>query len=257
MTLTTIVGDVGDGKTLFMTIMSAISNTSLTVSNYHLKNYPHKTELLDIGKFVNAEYDNCNILLDECYAYLESRISNSTLNLLMSYILFQSRKKSVNLYTTSQLFNTIDKRFRLLSDFVVDCKCIFHYEYDESTKTDKKIIEKFVYTIIKTKTNQIKIFELLFSTALEFFNMYDTLELIESEHMKNAKMQFITKSDQSKLVNELFDNVIDEYEDNPKALTQNELKLYIFENNIKFPNNLFTMLWAKIQKYKKNREKED
>jgi len=136
-----VLGHMGSGKTLFLTILGYMTKAKV-ISNFKL-NYPNKSvENLSITQIINEDFkEKVVILLDEAWLYLDSRRSSSSLNQIFSYILFQSRKKNLNFYLTAQLGNTLDVRFRRLADFIVYCKN--HKNY-------------FEYTLVNLNNNQYK-----------------------------------------------------------------------------------------------------
>lgn len=180
MPLATILGNLGSGKTLFTVIIASDSKLPV-VSNFKL-NLPNVECLpFELNKFLKAEYSDCIIILDEAYTYLESRISQSELNRIMSYILFQSRKKNVTIYLTAQLFSTIDKRYRELSEFLV---IAYRKNLD---------FADFVYYVYsKTKKRKIVI---PFTKAVDFFKYYDTNEVVFE---RDEKLDFRLKDGKEK-----------------------------------------------------------
>jgi hypothetical protein len=117
MTLYHAIGDVGSGKTLFLTWMavhekrSVYSNYKIKIPNYH----PLKPETLNIIE------EPALCLIDEAYRWLESRTSGRVINRYMSYKIFQSRKKDRDYALTDQLEETVDVRYRLMTNFEIQC----------------------------------------------------------------------------------------------------------------------------------------
>lgn len=125
MPLTNVVSDVRQGKTLWTTIVAIneynhafrnrytprplFANYKINLPNWH----PLKPEtLFAINK---KRYPRSLVLLDEAYAWIESRGSGSSnLNKFMSYILFQSGKRGIDFMLTDQIEGTIDTRYRQL-----------------------------------------------------------------------------------------------------------------------------------------------
>lgn len=186
MGLITILGDLGDGKTLLMLVLAYYENIPI-VSNFNITLPDRKIENFDINKFIQAQYENCAILLDEAYVYLESRISGSELNQIMGYILLQSRKKNVHLYITAQMLSSIDKRYREMSDIYIIAN---------------RISIDFSYTLIMRKKGIISEIAFDYEKFSLFFEYYDTNEVILTT---NKKIIFETLPDEQKEVK------IDEY----------------------------------------------
>ena len=117
MTLYHAIGDVGSGKTLFTTWQavhekrSVYSNYKINIPNYH----PLKPEMLETID------EPALIIVDEAYRWLEARTSGRTINRYMSYKLFQMRKKDRDYSLTDQLEETVDLRYRLMTNFEIHC----------------------------------------------------------------------------------------------------------------------------------------
>jgi hypothetical protein len=164
MTLINIVGDVRTGKTLFATYLAKIEKRPV-FSNYKidLPNYKHLTpELLFNINFASLS------LIDEAYAWLESRTSGRDINKYMSYILFQSGKRGIDIVLTDQLESTIDIRYRRMVNFEV------HTE---------KVSDGFIYRIFKInryKGYKLRTFFMSYEFATTIFPLYETLEIINA-----------------------------------------------------------------------------
>lgn len=165
-----IIGGVGTGKTVLSVILAAKSRRRV-FSNFQI--YIPRYGPLDLSKLVKLEYQNCELLLDEAYVYLEARMAMSKINQYLSYLLFQSRKKSINLVLTAQLSSTIDNRFRQLADYVIMCE---------------KSGGGFRYTVINNMTGDRRSFHLSKSKVERFFALYDTYEVI---HPRNDPFDFL------------------------------------------------------------------
>jgi len=159
--LINVVGDLGSGKTLFLCIYSFLSKKKQIYANFRIEN--KKVKPFTIELLFRKDLKDCDILLDEGYIYLESRTSLKKSNLIFSYLLFQSRKRNINILTTSQLLNSIDLRFRNLADFIIRA----HNKRDY-----------FKYEIYKTSGKKVNTIFLPYHKARPFFNKYDTLEVV-------------------------------------------------------------------------------
>lgn len=199
-------------------------------------------EEFDLNKFLRTEYENCIVLLDEVYTYLESRISGSELNRAMSYILFQSRKKNIELYITAQLLKSIDVRFRELSD----CYII----------ANRKGLD-FNYTFIIEKIQ----FEVTFNyqKVEKFFSFYNTNEVIKTT---NQKVLFDIQDSDDKLddIQKYAEEIKDYYnKQNIEKVTKSLIDLYIatHDNIPKFLSaNIFAIisLERKLEKVENNKK---
>lgn len=207
--LTTILGNLGSGKTLLMVILAYYADKPI-VANFNIQFDDKEVEEFNLNRFLQADYENCVILLDEAYTYLESRISGSELNRIMSYILFQSRKKNVELYITAQLLSSLDKRYRELSDlFIIANPNEANFRY--FMVFDNK---EFQFALNKQKVTP-------------FFSCYNTNEVIFT---KNEKLLFDTKDSDDKLDEiEKHAKTIEDYYHKKKinTITKDMVDLYI------------------------------
>lgn len=155
-------GDVGSGKTLFMTGY-ALDDSRPLYANYHIK----RKGWHDLKPETLMSLDKPSLVcLDEGYVWLESRTSSSHLNRYLSYILFQSRKRNMDIIITAQLSRTIDVRFRLMANFDVYC---------EATDVG------FYYEITKLSARRLyrpTLFILPFESAEQIYPKYETYEKI-------------------------------------------------------------------------------
>ena len=172
MVFVSILGNIRNGKTLFLTYLGSklkrqiYSNYKLNLPNYKQLTLPI---LADIP-------NNSNVFIDEGYTWLESRISGSKLNKLISYLLFQSGKRGLDIYITAQLFSSVDLRFREQSSLIIYCK---------------KVKEDFYYTIHNRETGTYKQLVMVKKVAEKYFPLYDTLEIIEPANMKELELEYI------------------------------------------------------------------
>jgi len=207
MTLINYNGSVGSGKTLHATasviqdvIDSDIKDKPI-YSNYKI-NHPNYHELLP-ETLLNAEMSGSNIVIDEAYIWLESRLSGKPINLYMSYILFQSRKRNMDIYLTDQILGSIDVRFRLLTDYEIKCKAIPNSKHPKG----------FVYYVIDRTGFRPRMYKnyLPIEAAAKYFDYYDTFELINP--IDDELIAKISKSNKNivKQVDEIVVDILGEY----------------------------------------------
>lgn len=158
MGLTIITGYMGSGKTLLATEFALTSKIPV-IANYKIQS--KNVHPLQIDELMHLPYDKCKVIIDEAYTYLESRVSMSKLNLYMSYILFQSRKRGIDIIVTAQLAGTIDHRFIDLSDIMIGAK---------------QVRDGFLYIITDGRTTQFK--KIKFADAERIWGRYDTTEVV-------------------------------------------------------------------------------
>ncbi len=207
MTLWSIIGNLGTGKTLFIVIL-ATSLKRLIYSNFkiYLPNY-RKLELIDL---IDLE-TNVNVFIDEAYAWIDSRASGSAVNRYCSYIVLQSRKTFTDIFLTAQLFGSLDVRFRLQSNVIVYCQKFGQKEYNNII-----VPAKFIYRIYNRESQLIQSFDLDFEKAIPYFKLYDTLEIVDSNE-KESLEYYLIKNNEKRLKNKVLEYV--------KALENSNIKI--------------------------------
>ena len=163
MSITAIVGAIGSGKTLLMTwILNAQrknQNNKDIISNYHLT-FPHHS--ISFDQIQEMELKNCVVGLDELTVWLDSRLSMSKQNRIISYFILQTRKRDVDLIATTQDFGMLDLRMRRQTNFLI-----------ESEKLD---LDYYKYTIIRFGDMKQTSF---YFRPKETYNQYDTNQIID------------------------------------------------------------------------------
>lgn len=166
------IGNLGSGKTLSMTkfLYADFLKGKRIMANYGLK-FPY--EKIDFNKAYELLQDEdlkrVSIGVDEAHIFLDSRSSSTKKNKLISYFLLQTRKRSINLYLTTQYFNQVDKRLRQVTDKLIICSKI--------KLNSGLLFENDVY-----KKNMLGEFEpqaRLFYNPQNFYKLYDTNEIIK------------------------------------------------------------------------------
>ncbi len=173
--LATLIGNRGSGKTTFLSYLSTKTKRKI-LSNFILKvkNY----EKLNVDVLLNLELlHNVDVYLDEGYTWLESRISSSALNRYISYIVFQSRKRDIDIYTTAQMFSSVDLRFREQSDIIIYCQPRRNLNSDN-----------FRYHVINVATRKVRKFTFTYKKASKYFDNFDTYQIIEPN--QKGKLEF-------------------------------------------------------------------
>ena len=167
-----ITGNVREGKTLLAVYFGwKLHNQNLAVSkrlrspiytNFDLR-YP-EAKKVGVSELLDLEGLSHGLLLgDEIYAWLESRVSSSNLNRYVSYFIFQSGKRNVDVVATAQLGSSVDLRFFDLSHIVVLAR--------------KEVVnERFVYQFAVRTGVGIRVVTkyLSFEDSSKFWNDYDT-----------------------------------------------------------------------------------
>ena len=177
-------GDVRSGKTLRATI-KAYRYTKRFPNRNIYSNYKLNIKFFPNFKALKPEMlfginEPCLILIDEIYAWIESRTSGKDINLYMSYILFQSGKRGMDFIITAQLESTFDLRYREMINFITECQKIL--KNPRGNPSDVGNILGFFYSeqkITRHGRYRPKRYFLRIASAIKYFQMYDTLEKID------------------------------------------------------------------------------
>lgn len=70
----------------------------------------------------DQEMENCILILDEAYLYMDSRSGQSKMNKLFSYFIAQTRKRDVDMFVAVQHIDLVDKRLRRAVDERGTCR---------------------------------------------------------------------------------------------------------------------------------------
>lgn len=183
-----IIGKLGRGKTLLMSILAyltfkkgsfyvrqlifpeifSLSNSQIIYSNYYLK-FPFKP-IHDAEALENMHEGSA--FLDEFWLWVDSRMSMSSRNASINNMALTSRKRSLDIFYTSQSWGKIDKRIRQITDVLLVPNYDMH-----SGEIAVDVIEPLqnAYVVIKH-------FRL---PAKCFFNLYDTKQEIDNLEENN------------------------------------------------------------------------
>jgi len=225
--LVSILGDIRVGKTLYATILAKHSygkvyaNYKLDIPKYY------QLEPADLFKLPN----NCEVFIDEAYAWLESRTSGADLNKCTSYILFQSGKRTINIYLTAQLFSTVDIRFRNMSNIIVEV-----YKHQDQELFEYNFYERVRGELIFRNTWYLPFYE-----AEEYYDLYDTLEIVEPYTMKNLETKLIMK-DGKKLFKKAKEIAKKIFEDLGGKYTHDNIKFELLKQDISLNYEKFIYL---------------
>lgn len=175
-----ITGGLGSGKTLLATILAIDDDIDRNIySNYKI-NSDRYIELTP--EMLSTLYENSLILLDEAYTWLESRLSGRNINLYLTYILLQSRKRELDFIITDQIIGSIDVRFRIMTDYIIHCQNIIDKELIE--KNNPKGLVGFLYSVFKCEEGfyRYKIGKYFFpyEDAKEYFKYFKTKEIVDT-----------------------------------------------------------------------------
>lgn len=204
--LGSVTGYLGTGKTLFLSWLAWCQRDRDIYSNYSLE--------LDNAEEISVEdLENVSeglVLIDEAYLWMDSRLSNSEMNRYMSKIVFQSRKRDMDIFFSSQLQRAVDLRFRHLQDFRA------HALGDDSDGD-------FAY--ILQSQGRLKRIWLERETVEKVFEIFDTKEYPEEEPSKFESEAYDER------VREISGELEERFDDTSK-LTKNMIKDILFERGI-------------------------
>jgi len=221
-----IIGNIGSGKTLLLVIIGKHSKKKI-FSNFQLdlKLY-NELEVIDL---LNLENDII-VFIDEAYTWLESRTSMSTLNRYLSYIIFQSRKRNIDIFTTSQMFSSVDIRLREQSDIIIECK---------------RVDDNFQYTFRNSNHKKISTFILPFSKAKKYFPIYNTYEIVEPNHKQELEYNLLLQYPSRLLekVKEISKIVKDKLKN--RKITHDSIKAILLLNGYKTSYEKYIYLYLK------------
>lgn len=187
------LGAQNSGKTLSMTYYAFkyFQEGYKIFSNYNL-NFSHTKltkDLLVEHTKSRTQLNKAIFLVDEIYIILDARSFSGKLNKLFSYFILQTSKRDVHLFGTAQYFNTVDKRFRENTNFMVFCN---RYELDNNiykpiTNKGRIINSNNLYIknsfMIKSNDSIFPNYENknYYLKASPIFKLYDTRELLGVE----------------------------------------------------------------------------
>jgi hypothetical protein len=169
-----IVGDKGACKTLMMTYLAEyhyLKENKNIYSNYKLNIIPYKKFSYDM--LVDLPEDMCNgiILMDEIQMGSDAYEFLSKKSKAITMLATQLRKRNLTLYMTTQRFELIAKRLRILTDFI----------YALSPFYDKGHLIKGVAYVEQYDRadpfNDIPVRKFVFD-GRQWFGHYDTKEVI-------------------------------------------------------------------------------
>jgi hypothetical protein len=181
-----IFGNFGSGKTLLLTYLAlkyASKKNYDVYANYHIER--KRIQYLTPEKFIEINPPDSKrvfIALDEVYLWLDSRVSTSKVNRLLSWIILQSRKRNMDIGYTAQLSTTVDMRLRAMTDLIVIAENLsngnfkYTFAWEKGVKTFKRVLV------------------LPYWKAENIFSKYSTREIVEPINIEELKAIFKPKS---------------------------------------------------------------
>lgn len=198
----TILGNIGSGKTLFLTFLAEIfKNDGYNIyANYHLKNFPY-FNILKVNDFLKIKTRPNFFALDEGWMNMDSRRSGSLMNLLHSRSILQSRKLEAHVGITSQTWMQLDKRIRSITAIVFQPEIVLRDD------DNKPLAMKLNFFKNEGKRKMCETFLPLAPPFLEVDipNSYETLEIVDelqsndSEEMEKLTEKYLNDNRTSDL----------------------------------------------------------
>jgi hypothetical protein len=144
-------------------------------ANFGLVDIPYSPldviEILELDKNQLA-IKNISLGIDELTVFADCRVSVSKMNRIFSYFILQTRKRSVNLYFTTQNLDMIDKRVLNHLDISVYCEKVKDQQGNEVEGLRKYTIWDF------RDTHNIPRPKKILLDITKYYKYYDTNEVI-------------------------------------------------------------------------------
>lgn len=194
-----VIGSVGSGKTLLASIIAKYTHSRRILANYWL-NLPNYEDLQPEQLMDLPENEKFLVIMDEAYVWLESLTTSTKIEQYLSDVLFQSRKRNIDIIITSQLVRRININFREMEDYRVEC---YHDTLAKQFSYNIKWIDRFMP------------FEATFSLSEDeaqkagYYDLYKTKQLILTPSMRIMALEFIMKDPikLAKYVNEVSEKI--------------------------------------------------
>jgi hypothetical protein len=177
--LIAIVGNVGSGKTILEVRYAKqdANNGRKIITNLNLVGIPYET--FDIEKFLSNDYNeslkDASVFLDELTMYMDCRLGSSKQNLLMGYLVLQSRKRGIDIYATMQSLDLVDyKRFVKYVNMIVLCQKMYVTD-NKGVTTELETHRQ--YTIIEMDKYRDNVTNFTMDIR-PYFKYYDTNQII-------------------------------------------------------------------------------
>lgn len=131
-------------------------------------------EILNLDK--NSNLFNCCLLIDEIQIFFDSRTGMKKANRNFSNFIQQSRKRNIDILTTTQYAHQIDKRLRAFLDVIAFPNFIKRFNVCEVTYID---LTRFEDNDLITGSSELKpmTMKIVFN-AEPIFKLYNTREMI-------------------------------------------------------------------------------
>src|SRR5947209_3255918 len=193
-----IVGDVGAGKTLLMAYLGILeaekgrqvySNFRLApafadshpdiAKNWHyIVNFTYffRERLLRAKEQPYTSYEDL-LLVDEGWEIWEARESLNPYQILMSRMVFLSRKLGLELFVSCQLSSSLDKRVRFLAEFWI----LAEKKFTQKTKLPFFRYYRWLVNALSTQLEKLPTVTMENDLAKQVFGVYETTRMTSTE----------------------------------------------------------------------------
>lgn len=190
--LTDIYGDLGSGKTLLMCYFAVKANKlNIPVITDYKLDLPNYIPL-QIDELLHLQYNTALVEFDEFDVYMNNRRSMSNLSLFINNAIKQSRKKKLDIISTTQLLDTIDWRFTALTNISIIAYGIIEIKKKEYFRYD--VVFKSIFG------NRIRKLLIPVDFMEQLYDKYDTSEVVMPSDVKELALEV---KDQKKLNREV------------------------------------------------------
>lgn len=229
MTLDGIYGLAGSGKSII-----AVSNACYVPKeipiyvnfNLRLKNAQliEPEEIFEVFE-EDTKQPVKELITDEAYSWMESRGSGfNDINKMVSYMIFQSRKRGLNWKAIAQLRGTLDLRWRGMENRVVYC-------HERNLDTSGNSTDDFKFSFIKGL--HVVNLTMPYENSRQFWNLYDTNQTILPTDFQELRDKIKFKKHPDKL-NKYIDDVVTEIMKKVKipckTLKNDEIKYFVSDD---------------------------
>lgn len=234
MVLVIVLGDIGSGKTLLLTLLACGSEREV-FANFKIE-IPNANRIKTLG--IDDIPNNVDIFLDELPMIADSRTASSIANRYVSYESAQQRKDFADIYGSSQFFHMVDKRLQDLCHVLVKCSRI--------GSRDKP--EGFYYEFMDLETFERDYVYLPIENAQKYFDIYDTYEKITPSRKRYYRLRRMKDEDSPKFMEEC-ERIAKELNPLMKKITKDNTTNTLLEND--YPSFIMSQVYHYLKKYEK------
>lgn len=231
MVLVIILGDIGSGKTLLLTLLACASDREV-YANFKI-NIPNAKRIKTLG--IDDIPNNVDIFIDELPMIADSRTATSITNRYVSYESAQQRKDFADIYGSSQFFHMIDKRLQDLCHVLVRCTRL----------GERKNPEGFYYEFMDTSNFERDYLYLPIEKAKHYFDIFDTYEKITPSRKLFYRLRRLKDEDSTKFMEEC-NKIAKELKPLMEKITKDNTTNILLENG--YPSFIMSPVYHYLKK---------